>query len=45
MSVFPLRNQAPVGPARRTGSSEEALFCLLTMAKEAHSKMAAVEEV
>lgn len=35
MSVFPLRNQAPVGPARRTGSSEEVLLCLLTVVKEA----------
>ena len=38
MSVFSLRDQAPVGPARRTRSSGEVLFCTLTKVQEIQSK-------
>ena len=38
MSVSPLRNQAPVGPARRTRSSGEVPFCPLTKVQEIQSK-------
>ena len=45
MSVFLLRNQAPVGQARRSLSKREVLFCLWTSIDKAQVKLAVDEEV